>query len=279
LESGSLVERKRLYYNQLWDVLFQLSKKFMKQRKPMKPAKIITFDEFKTIRDSLGRIVCTSGAYDPVHPGHLSCILESKRYGDVLVVLVNGNSFLAKKKGRAFQDIKIRCQIISCIKGVDYVIPFELDDDQSVSRALFHLKPDIFTKGGSKYDHSNTPEYETCQKLDIYFIPQVGLNQEWVGSHFVKEWEEYCLARDKRNKEKETPEIKKLKKKLEEDREFFMTSITMSNCLRESKNIQELKKLEQKMKRRSKASTKRKEKLRKLQEESKSKTIDDPCNK
>ena len=43
-------------------------------------AKIISFEEFDSVRDTLGKIVCTSGGYDPAHPGHLSCIHESRKY-------------------------------------------------------------------------------------------------------------------------------------------------------------------------------------------------------
>jgi len=246
----------------------------IKQKLPKKPATITTFDQFKKIKKNLGKIVCTSGAYDPIHPGQLSCLMESKRYGDTLVVLVNGNSFLAKSKGRSFQDIKIRCQIVSCVRGVDYVIPFEIEDDLSVSRALYHLRPDVFTKGGKKYDHSNTPEYEMCKKLGIYFIPQVGLDRGWVGSHFVKEWEDYCSTRDKRNKEKETPEIKKLKQEIKEDIEYFTRGYQLVSNYRSWKKHDEADKLEEEMKKRGKLNLERKNRLINLKEKIKSETID-----
>ena len=38
------------------------------------------------MRDTLGKVVVTSGGFDPIHPGHISCIIESQVYGDVLVV-------------------------------------------------------------------------------------------------------------------------------------------------------------------------------------------------
>ena len=65
-------------------------------RKMKDYAKIISFDEFDEIRDSLGKIVCTSGGYDPIHPGHATCIIESKKYGDTLVVVVNGRCFFTR---------------------------------------------------------------------------------------------------------------------------------------------------------------------------------------
>ncbi|KKK72004.1 hypothetical protein LCGC14_2908270, partial [marine sediment metagenome] len=51
-------------------------------------APIMTLEEFVEIRDSLeGSLVLTSGGFDPLHPGHISCIIDSKTQGDVLVVV------------------------------------------------------------------------------------------------------------------------------------------------------------------------------------------------
>ena len=81
----------------------------------MKPAKIVTFHEFEKLRSSLGKIVCTSGPFDPIHPGHLSCIHESKKYGDTLVVIVNGDTMLKNKKGK----VEITYSAYSINKGID----------------------------------------------------------------------------------------------------------------------------------------------------------------
>lgn len=151
-------------------------------------AKIISFDELDALRDSLGTIVCTSGGFDPIHPGHLSCIFDSKQYGDTLVVVVNGDSFLKAKKGKAFQDCATRCKVVSYIRNVDYVIPFEIENDQTVCEALRRVRPKYFTKGGDRTDYSNIPEWDVCQEHNIEIIPQVGLDKEWSSSDFLKDW-------------------------------------------------------------------------------------------
>ena len=157
----------------------------------MSPAPIISFEEFEKLRPSLGKIVCTSGGYDPIHPGHVSCIQQSKQYGDTLVVIVNGYNFLKVKKGKAFMDLATRCHIVSHVKGVDYVIPFEIENDQTVSVALARLKPDVFTKGGDRIDESTIPEWGTCQKYGIKIISGVGFSKLWNSSDFLKEWGEF----------------------------------------------------------------------------------------
>jgi cytidyltransferase-like protein len=78
----------------------------------------------------------TGGGFDPIHPGHVSLILESKQYGDVLVVIVNGDNFLKTKKGKPFQDLKTRSLIVSGLRGVDYVVPFEIKNDMTVTKAI-----------------------------------------------------------------------------------------------------------------------------------------------
>lgn len=151
-------------------------------------AKIVSFEEFKKLRPKLGKVVVTSGGYDPIHPGHISCIIESKKYGDTLVVIVNGDAFLTAKKGKPFQNLETRSLIVSGIAGVDYVIPFEIKNDQTVNKALESLQPDVFTKGGDRVDASTIPEWETCQKYNIEVVTGVGLPKKWSSSWFLKEW-------------------------------------------------------------------------------------------
>lgn len=157
--------------------------------------KIVSFDEFNRIRDSLGKIVCTSGGFDPIHPGHATCIIESKKYGDTLVVVVNGDTFLRNKKGKNFQDLDTRCMLVSCIREVDYVIPFEIEDDQTVCEALRQVRPHVFTKGGDRTDYTNIPEWDVCQEFNIELVPQVGLDKQWSSSDFLKDWGEWWGTR------------------------------------------------------------------------------------
>lgn len=151
-------------------------------------ARIVSFDEFDEVRDSLGRIVCTSGGFDPMHPGHASCLVESKKYGDTLVVVVNGDAFLRAKKGRPFMDLASRCQVVASIRGVDLVVPFDIEGDDTVSEALRRIRPQVFTKGGDRTDYSNIPEWSVCQELGIEIVPQVGFSKAWSSSDLLRDW-------------------------------------------------------------------------------------------
>ncbi len=156
-----------------------------------KYGKILSFEEFDKIRSNLGKIVCTSGGFDPLHPGHASCIIESKQYGDTLVVVVNGDGFLKRKKGKSFMNIQTRCAVVTCLREVDYVIPFEIDGDQTVREALRRIRPNVFTKGGDRVDHTSIPEWDVCLELGIEVVSGVGMPKYWNSSDLLKEWGEF----------------------------------------------------------------------------------------
>jgi len=153
-------------------------------------AQVVSLDEFVKLRPKLGRIVATSGGFDPIHPGHISCIIQSKKFGDTLVVIVNGDAFLTAKKGRPFQNLETRSLIVSGISGVDYVVPFEIEIDQTVNRALEIIRPHVFTKGGDRVDEASLPEWETCEKYNIKIEFNVGEDKKWSSSWFLKDWSE-----------------------------------------------------------------------------------------
>ena len=154
-------------------------------------APIVSFKDFAKLRPDLGKVVATSGGFDPIHPGHISCIIESKKYGDTLVVIVNGDNFLRSKKGKPFQDLETRSLIVSGIAGVDYVIPFEIKNDQTVVKALEKIKPDVFTKGGDRVDETTIPEWEVCKKHGIEIVTGIGADKKWYSSWFLQDWEDH----------------------------------------------------------------------------------------
>ena len=154
-------------------------------------ALIVSMDELVNLVPNTAYLAITSGGYDPIHPGHISCIIESKKFNPVLAVLVNGDSFLTNKKGKPFQDLKTRCQIVSMIREVDYVVPFEIEGDQTVNVALEKIQPGIFTKGGDRVDPDTIPEWETCKKNDIRVITGVGEPKLWSSSNFLEEWADF----------------------------------------------------------------------------------------
>jgi D-beta-D-heptose 7-phosphate kinase/D-beta-D-heptose 1-phosphate adenosyltransferase len=125
------------------------------------------------------RLIVTSGGFDPMHVGHLRCLIESadlaqKIGGKIrLAVIVNGDGFLLRKKGYAFMPEAERLEIIAGVKGVDYVVPWD-DGGQTVTEALRILKPFAFTKGGDRDAATNVPEFDLCEEMGTQVIFNVG---------------------------------------------------------------------------------------------------------
>lgn len=126
---------------------------------------------------SKNKIVCVSGGYDPLHIGHLSQIEAASLLGDYLIVILNNDDFLLKKKGYVFLPSHERYAILKSIKYVDEVFICNPPDkdDMSVCSALQFIKPHIFAKGGDRHP-SGDPILEEilCQQLGIEIVYGVG---------------------------------------------------------------------------------------------------------
>ena len=117
--------------------------------------------------------VAVSGAFDPMHVGHIRYLREAAKLGDKLIVILNRDDFLLRKKGFIFRPFNDRKEILESIKGVDEVIA-SVDDDQTVCNTLKLIKPDIFAKGGHWINPQNIPEVETCHSIDCEIVMNVG---------------------------------------------------------------------------------------------------------
>ena len=117
-------------------------------------------------------VVLTSGGFDPLHIGHFRCMEAAKKLGDYLIVVINGDSWLMRKKGRVFMSAKDRAEIIRGLSCVDevYILNSERDD---VGEALERFRPAIFAKGGDRIA-KNIPERAICKNLGIKVIYRVG---------------------------------------------------------------------------------------------------------
>jgi cytidyltransferase-like protein len=109
-------------------------------------------------------IVIVTGGFDPIHSGHIHYIKAAKALGDILVVGVNSDDWLKRKKGKSFLPITERLVIMDNIKSVDMVITFD-DSDNSAKDAILKVRntfPDdriIFANGGDRTPE-NIPEMD-----------------------------------------------------------------------------------------------------------------------
>ena len=129
-------------------------------------------------------VVAVSGGFDPLHIGHTRLFTEAKKLGDELVVIMNNDNWLKKKKGFVLMSQEERKEILASLKPIDKVIVTKHcvnPEDMSVCAELASLKPDIFANGGDRnkkdansVSSSLNPEQELCQKLGIKMFFNVG---------------------------------------------------------------------------------------------------------
>lgn len=129
----------------------------------------------KTKKKSL-IIVAVSGGFDPIHAGHVRLFEEAKKLGDKLVVVLNNDNWLKKKKGYVFMPQKERKEVIEALRVVDKVILSSHRPnprDMSVSKEIRKLRPDIFANGGDRTT-KNTPEKAACKAAGCKVVYSVG---------------------------------------------------------------------------------------------------------
>lgn len=80
------------------------------------------------------KIILVTGGFDPLHSGHIAYFKAAKALGDKLIVGVNSDAWLERKKGRAFMPFSERAEIIRSLAVVDEVIAFD-DSDSSAKQA------------------------------------------------------------------------------------------------------------------------------------------------
>jgi D-beta-D-heptose 7-phosphate kinase/D-beta-D-heptose 1-phosphate adenosyltransferase len=124
------------------------------------------------------KIIAVSGGFDPIHIGHVRMIREAAALGDELVVILNNDHWLMKKKGYVFMPEEQRKEIIEAISGVTRVVLTchgPGDDDRSVCRELRDIRPHVFANGGDrKPDGDPVPEVLVCEELGIEIVYNVG---------------------------------------------------------------------------------------------------------
>ena len=133
-------------------------------------------------------VVAVSGGFDPLHKGHIRYLEDAKKLSGkdgTLIVILNGDSFLIRKKGYVFFNVEERQEIVSALRCVDEVYIYESEKDD-VCEALIEINPDIFAKGGDRRpDGDPIPEEELCGQLGIKVVYGVGGNDKPNSSSWV----------------------------------------------------------------------------------------------
>jgi len=115
--------------------------------------------------------ILVSGGFDPPHIGHVRMFKEAAEWGRV-VVAINSDEWLMRKKGYVFMPWEERAEIISEFLSVDSVLKFD-DSDNTACEAIRNFKPDAFANGGDR-KKDNTPEMDLCDQMGIQMLWGIG---------------------------------------------------------------------------------------------------------
>lgn len=137
-------------------------------------------------------IVLITGGFDPLHSGHISYFKAAKQLGDILIVGVNSDAWLTRKKGMPFMPEAERCAIVKNIIGVDFVITFN-DSDGSAKHAIQMVRQSypqdhiIFANGGDRTD-KNIPEMDIRDDNLEFAFGVGGEDKKNSSSWILEEW-------------------------------------------------------------------------------------------
>ncbi len=112
----------------------------------------------------MSKVSIVSGGFDPVHSGHINLMLAARELGDQLIVLLNSDEWLSRKKGRPFMNFFERKMVLENLWFVDYVLDFDDSDNSAVYGlekvvSMYKQKDDLyFCNGGDRNSLDDIPE-------------------------------------------------------------------------------------------------------------------------
>jgi len=148
------------------------------------------------------KVVLVTGGFDPLHSGHIAYFKAAKELGSHLVVGVNSDAWLTRKKGRPFMPASERAEVIRNLSMVDQVIVFDehMDADGSAKEFIetmcWHYEDDdvIFANGGDRTD-TNIPEMEVVAENLSFAFGVGGEDKKNSSSWILKEWSQPTTER------------------------------------------------------------------------------------
>lgn len=119
------------------------------------------WDVVERTRRAGGTVVATGGCFDLLHAGHVSMLQQARRLGDCLIVCVNSDASVRRRKGptRPVTPAADRVRVLEALSDVDAAVVF---DDDTPAPLLERLRPDVWVKGAD-YAGTILPEAETVR--------------------------------------------------------------------------------------------------------------------
>ena len=139
------------------------------------------------------KVSLVTGGFDPIHSGHIAYFERAKDLSDYLVVGLNTNEWLTRKKGQYFLPWIERADIIRHLDMVDAVVSWDDSDESAcgaIAKCLEISEKVIFCNGGDRIK-TNTPEikgYGDDPRVEFKFA--IGCDDKMNSSSWILN--DYC---------------------------------------------------------------------------------------
>jgi len=136
-------------------------------------------------------VVLLSGGFDPVHIGHVKMVEASAEIGKIVVVGVNSDSWLTRKKGKPFMSFDERLYIMSSLKDTTYAVGFDDTDNSAcdlirTAREKYGQDVSIAFANGGDRARDNIPEVQACIDSNVEMVWNVGGGKIQSSSDLIK---------------------------------------------------------------------------------------------
>ena len=132
--------------------------------------------------DWIKNVIIVSGGFDPVHKGHIRMFREAANFGANVIVGLNSDEWLTRKKGKPFMEWEERAEILESCKFINQVISFD-DSDNTANDAIKRVF-DMYNADSSDYNINfanggdrklgNVPELDVCKELEVVMLWGIG---------------------------------------------------------------------------------------------------------
>ena len=130
--------------------------------------------------DWIKNVIIVSGGFDPVHKGHIRMFREAANLGHQVIIGLNSDEWLTRKKGKPFMKWNERAEILESCKFVTQVLSMDDSDDtasdiiKQVANLYKNQDMNIYFANGGDRKKGNVPELDVCKDLNVVMLWGIG---------------------------------------------------------------------------------------------------------